>query len=129
VLAAPMIPNINDHELERILEACVDAGATNAGYVLLRLPHELKELFTDWLHTNFPLRAEHVLSTVRSTRDGKLYDSRWGVRGRGTGPYAQLLEQRFDLACKRLGLNRKRHVLATDKFRAPPKAGDQLRLF
>jgi len=117
VLAAPMIPAINDFELERILAASREAGATEAGYVLLRLPHEVKDLFTEWLEAHFPDRKERVLSLVRQTRDGKLYDSAWGFRGRGTGEYADLLRRRFDVACRRLGFNQGRPDLDVSLFR------------
>ena len=107
VLCAPMIPMINDAELERLLEAARDAGARSAGYVLLRLPLEIAELFEEWLRAHFPQRAEHVLSLVRQCRGGRNYDSRFGVRMRGQGPFADLLAQRFQIACRRLGLNRR----------------------
>ncbi|MGH8771999.1 MAG: PA0069 family radical SAM protein, partial [Burkholderiales bacterium] len=98
------------------------------GYVLLRLPHEVKDLFKDWLAQHFPLKAEHVMSLVRQMRDGQEYDSTFGVRQRGTGIYAQLLAQRFKLACERLGLNGKRSDLDIHRFRVPPSGG-QLNLF
>lgn len=104
VLAAPMIPALNDHELERILEAARDAGAASAGYVILRLPHEVAPLMEEWLRHHRPGRAEHVLSLVRQARGGRLYDARFGQRQTGTGEYASLLRQRFALACRRLGL-------------------------
>ncbi|MCW8087031.1 PA0069 family radical SAM protein [Sabulicella glaciei] len=104
VLAAPMIPGLNDAELERILEAARDAGARSAGYVLLRLPHELRQIFEEWLAEHYPDRASRVLALVRQTRGGALYDSRWGQRQTGTGPYADLLRQRFHVAASRLGL-------------------------
>jgi DNA repair photolyase len=130
VLAAPMIPAINDHEVERILEACRAAGAQQAGYVFLRLPLEIKELFEGWLEEHFPARKARVLSLIRDARGGRLYDSQWGTRMRGTGPYAALLERRFQAACARLGYPAERTVeLRTDLFRVPPAAGDQLRLF
>lgn len=106
VLAAPMIPGLNDAELERILAACAAAGATRAGYVLLRLPLEIAGLFEEWLHTHLPDRAARVLALVRQTRGGNLYDSRFGKRQSGTGPYAEMLAGRFRLAVERLGLNR-----------------------
>src|SRR5438876_4182812 len=108
VLTAPMIPALNDMELERLLEAAAAAGATTAGYVLLRLPLEIKELFEEWLRTHVPDRADRVLRLVRDTRDGKLYDPTFGRRMTGQGPYAELLGKRFRLACHRLGLNRQR---------------------
>ncbi|WP_312234699.1 PA0069 family radical SAM protein, partial [Stutzerimonas nitrititolerans] len=107
VMCAPMIPMINDMELERMLEAAREAGAASAGYVLLRLPHELAGLFEDWLAEHFPQRAGHVLSLVRQSRGGRNNDSRFGSRMRGEGQFAELLAQRFRLACRRLGYNRR----------------------
>ncbi len=104
-LVAPIIPMINDMEMERILEAARDAGARSAGYVLLRLPLEIAELFEEWLRSHFPERAEHVMSLVRQSRGGKNYDGRFGSRMRGEGAFADLLSQRFALARKRLGLS------------------------
>ena len=106
VLAAPMIPGVNDAELERILERCAAAGATRAGYVLLRLPLEIAQLFEEWLRLHLPDRAQRVLALVRETRGGQLYDSRFGKRQTGTGPYATMLAQRFRVAIGRLGMNR-----------------------
>ncbi|BBK44830.1 radical SAM protein [Allostella vacuolata] len=128
VMAAPMIPALNDWELERILEASAAAGATTAGYVLLRLPLELDQLFTEWLHEHAPGRAAHVLAIVREMRGGKTYDSRWGQRMRGTGVHADLLAKRYQLAARRLGLTRRDWRLDTSRFRPPPRAGDQLSL-
>jgi DNA repair photolyase len=124
VLVAPLIPALNDMELERILQACAAAGATRAGYVLLRLPHEIKELFESWLAHHYPERAAHVLALVRQTRGGALYDSRFRHRQTGQGPYAELLAQRFRLALRRFGLDgagRGRHMEALDcsQFRVP----------
>jgi DNA repair photolyase len=104
VLAAPMIPGLNDAELEKILEASAKAGARTAGYVLLRLPHELKQIFEDWLHRHFPERARHVLELVRETRAGALNDAKYGQRMSGTGAYADLLARRFDRAARQLNL-------------------------
>jgi DNA repair photolyase len=126
VMAAPMIPALNDHELEKILEAAADAGADMASFVLLRLPYEVKELFESWLRTHVPLRAEHVLSRIRAMRGGELNDARFGVRFKGQGVEAQLLSQRFDLACRRLKLNLRQHTLNIDAFAVPPAAGNQL---
>src|SRR5688572_13549363 len=106
VLVAPVIPMITDMDLERILEAARDAGARSAGYVLLRLPHELKEVFREWLALHYPERAGHVMSLVNQMRDGKDYQSGFGTRMRGTGPFAQLLEQRFRKAHARFGYGR-----------------------
>jgi DNA repair photolyase len=104
VLVAPIIPAINDAEIERILEAVAAAGATHASYIFLRLPHEVKDLFVEWLGTHFPDRAEHVMSLVRQASGGKEYDSRFGARQRGRGPYADMLGSRFRAACLRFGL-------------------------
>jgi len=124
VLAAPMIPAVNDSELERIVAAAAAAGAFRAGYVLLRLPHELKELFRQWLDEHLPERAEHVMSLIRAARDGKENDPRFGSRMRGNGPWAQLLKDRFALACRRHGLSASRErVLSCAHFRAPGHGG------
>ena len=123
VLAAPMIPGLNDHELERILEAARDAGATTAGWVLVRLPHELKEIFESWLRANVPTHAEKVLARIRETRGGALYDPRFGARQRGEGPYAEMLARRFTVAARRLGLDRKHAPLDTGRFRKPGPRG------
>jgi len=105
VLAAPMIPGLTDHELEAILEAAKAAGADRVGYTLVRLPHEIKTLFEEWLQANFPDRSRKVLNHIRETRGGKLYDATWGTRMTGTGVYADLLKQRFEVAVRKLGLN------------------------
>lgn len=128
VMTAPMIPGLNDDEMEAILEAVRDAGATSASYTLLRLPHEIKDLFADWLKEHAPLRAAHVLSLVRDTRGGRLNDPNFGSRFRGQGAYADLLAKRFRLACAKLGLNRNDWSLDLTRFKPPPKAGDQLTL-
>ncbi len=131
VLAAPMIPGVNDMELERILEACARAGATRGGYVLLRLPLEIKHLFEEWLAHHLPDRAKKVLALVRETRGGQLYDSRFGKRQTGTGPYADLLAQRFRVAAVRFGMNgtgiRGQHLDCT-QFRVPAEETRQLAL-
>lgn len=129
VLTAPMIPALNDMELERILEAAAKAGASGAGYVLLRLPLEIADLFKEWLETHYPDKADHVLSLVRQTRDGAMYDSRWGQRAVGFGPYADLLNQRFKLALRKYGLDRRSLDLDLEQFERPPQKGDQLALF
>lgn len=129
VMAAPMIPALNDHELEEILSAARDAGAEEAGYVALRLPHEIETLFQEWLGVHAPDRAKRIMALVRSMHGGKAYDARWGVRQRGVGPYAQLLAQRFAKACARLGLNRAKRALDTSRFRPPPKPAAPLPLF
>jgi DNA repair photolyase len=102
VLVAPLIPILNDHELENILQLSRDAGAVDAGYVLLRLPHELKDLFVEWLQTHEPLKANHIMNRIYDSRGGKAYDSTFDSRMRGTGEYADLLAQRFHLAMKKL---------------------------
>lgn len=118
VMAAPMIPGLNDAELERILDAAKQAGATTAAYVLLRLPHELKQIFEEWLHAQFPDRARHVLELIRETRSGGLNDARFGRRFSGTGVYADLLARRFARAASQLGLDRQAE-LDTTQF-VPP---------
>ena len=118
VLAAPMIPWLNDAELERILDASAKAGARQAGYILLRLPHELKQIFEDWLHTHYPDRARHVLELIRETRAGGLNDARFGKRFTGTGVYADLLARRFSRAARALHLE-ERQDLDCALFRAP----------
>jgi DNA repair photolyase len=131
VMTAPMIPGLNDHELELILDAAKAAGASAAGYVVLRLPLEIKDLFAEWLEAQVPLRAKHVLTLIRNIRNGRLNDSQFGDRMRGAGAYADLLSQRFKLAIRRLGLNKTRELgeLDSSQFRPPPKKGEQLSLF
>ena len=129
VLLAPMVPALNDVELEAILEACVNAGATAAGYILLRLPLELKDLFEDWLDANYPLRKKRVLDLMREAHGGDLYRARFFERQRGTGPWADLLARRFELAKRRLGLTQAREPLDCSRFRIPPGDGQQLALF
>ena len=129
VMVAPVIPAITDHEMESILEATAGAGARWAGYVLLRLPYEIKDLFREWLTEHFPDRAAHVMSLIRDMRDGRDNDPRFGSRMRGTGPIAELLRNRFKIACRRLNLNSStRHTLDTALFRPPGPAGAQLHL-
>ena len=128
VMTAPMIPALNDHEMENILERARMAGATHAGYVLLRLPLEIKDLFREWLHAREPGRASHVMSLIRSMRGGRDYDPEWGKRMKGAGPYAQMMAKRFAVACERLELNKESFELRTDLFKPPPKAGDQMKL-
>jgi len=123
VLAAPVIPQLNDRDLEGILEAAAANGARHAGWIMLRLPLEVAPLFRDWLDAHYPLRAEHVMSVLRQLRGGRDYDARFGARMRGTGPFAELIEKRFALACRRLGLNRDREPLDTSRFRQPAPAG------
>ncbi len=122
VMTAPMIPGLNDHEMEAILEAATEAGATRAGFTVLRLPLEIKDLFDEWLRANRPDRAEKVLSLVRQLRGGALYQAEFGLRMKGEGPIAQLLGARFSAAVKRLGLNRVRYRLDTQRFAVPESA-------
>jgi len=129
VNAAPMIPAINDMELDKILEASAAAGAHSASYILVRLPLELKDLFEEWLATHFPDRAAHVMSLIRQTRGGEAYQAGFGSRMRGTGPYAELLRKRFRVARKRFGLDRPVTELRTDLFKPPLRPGDQIPLF
>lgn len=129
VLTAPLIPSINDHEIESLLEACREAGASEAGYVLLRLPLELRDLFREWLVAHYPGKLRHVLSLVQSTRGGRDYVADFETRQTGTGPYAALIAQRFRLACTRLGLERRQQRLRIDLFRKPAMPGEQMSLF
>jgi DNA repair photolyase len=128
VMFAPVIPALNDEELEAVLGEAAEAGAKNAGYVLLRLPLEIKDLFREWLEANEPGRAKHVMSLIKSMRGGKDYDANWHTRMRGTGPYAELIAKRFQLAARRLGLNREHKALDLTQFRKPIAAGEQLAL-
>jgi DNA repair photolyase len=123
VLAAPVIPQLNDRDLEAILDAAAAAGARHAGWIMLRLPLEVAPLFRAWLDAHYPLRADHVMSILRQIRGGRDYDAAFGTRMRGTGPYAELIERRFALACTRLGLNRDRASLDVSRFRPPVPAG------
>ncbi|MGV8998481.1 MAG: PA0069 family radical SAM protein [Parvibaculaceae bacterium] len=127
VMVAPIIPSLTDCEMEKILTGAAYAGAQSAGFVLLRLPLEVKDLFDGWLKENVPDRAEHVLSLIRSMHGGKLYDSEFGTRGRGTGPYAWQISRRFEIASKRLGLSRGGWKVDCSKF-AVPGRGKQLAL-
>lgn len=128
VMVAPVIPAVNDAEIEAILAAAKTAGASEAGYVMLRLPHEVKDVFKDWLHATMPERAAKVMSLVKSSSGGKEYDASFGTRQTGTGPYAWTIGRRFELSCQRLGLNRRKLKLDTSQFRRPPQPGEQLRL-
>ncbi|WP_152218914.1 PA0069 family radical SAM protein [Pseudomonas sp. SCB32] len=127
VLCAPMIPMINDHELEALLEAAHDAGAQSANYILLRLPREVGPLFEEWLAAHYPQRANHVMSLIRQVRGGDIYDSRFGHRFRGEGPFAQLLAKRFDVALRRLGLEQRSSLSLDCTAFAPPRS--QMSLF
>jgi len=130
VLVAPVIPQLNDKDLEAILEAAAAAGATSAGWIMLRLPLEVAPLFRAWLDQHFPLRAAHVMSLIQQLRGGRDYDSTFGTRMRGTGNFAALIEKRFELATRRLGLNQGRgEGFDTSKFRPPRKNEAQGELF
>ena len=129
VMVAPIVPAINDAEIETILSRAYALGAREAGYVMLRLPLELKELFTEWLVANFPGKARHVLSLVRDMRDGKLNDATWGKRMTASGPYAWMIGRRFEVAAEKLGFLKTRVKLRTDLFSPPKRAVAQLSLF
>jgi len=129
VMVAPVIPGLTDNEIEHILGACANRGVLEAGYILLRMPIEVRDVFVTWLETHFPDRAKKVLSLIRATRGGKDNSSVWGERMSGTGHYAWTLGRRFQLACTRLDLNIERTKLGTDLFAPPPQSGDQLDLF
>lgn len=127
VMVAPIIPALNDSEMESIVKAAHAAGAVNAQYILLRLPLEVANLFEEWLRRCYPLKAEHVLNLIRETRGGKTYDSRFYQRLSGSGHYAQMLGQRFNLIVKRLGMDQPQPPLRTDLFRKPDPNPQQLR--
>lgn len=129
VLVAPVVPAVTDAELERILDAAAAAGASEAGYVMLRVPLEIRDLFKEWLLEHFPDRYRHVLSLLKEMHGGKEYDSTFGQRMTGTGPYAWTMARRFEIATERLGLNRRHLRLTTRHFRRPPAKGEQLSLF
>ncbi|TRD05888.1 MULTISPECIES: PA0069 family radical SAM protein [unclassified Mesorhizobium] len=128
VMVAPIIPGLTDQEMERILDSAYAAGAREAGYVVLRLPLEVSPIFKDWLLRHYPDRYRHVMSLIRSMRDGKDYDSEWGKRMKGAGPYAWQIGRRFEITAKRLGLNIERRTLRTDQFIAAGKDQEQLML-
>jgi DNA repair photolyase len=128
VMVAPIVPGLTDPEIERILDSARAAGAREAGYVVLRLPLEVAPIFKDWLLRHYPDRYRHVMSLIRSMRDGKDYDSEWGKRMKGAGPYAWQIGRRFEMATKRLGLNVERRTLRTDQFVAAQRENEQLML-
>jgi DNA repair photolyase len=128
-MVAPVIPALNDDEIERILEAVAAAGVRHAGYVLLRLPLEVRDLFREWLMTNFPDRYRHVFKLIRDMRGGKDYDSTFGQRQTGTGPIAWMIGRRFEVACEKLGFNAAKHKTTTEHFRPPRPGAKQLDLF
>ncbi|MBN8974430.1 MAG: PA0069 family radical SAM protein [Rhizobiales bacterium] len=129
VMVAPVIPALNDSEIERILDSAAHAGVREASYVLLRLPLEVRDLFREWLMANYPDRYRHVFTLIREMRGGRDYDSQWGARMKGTGPMAWMIGRRFEMACERLGLNKRRSKLTIDHFARPPRNGQQLSLF
>ena len=129
VMIAPVIPAITDHEIEHIVAAAADAGAERVGYVMLRLPYEVKTLFREWLDEHYPQRAAHVMSLVQAVRGGRDNDPRFGTRMRGEGAFAELIARRFRVACRRYGLPRSpARPLRTDLVAPPARAGDQLDL-
>ncbi|MEM6381191.1 MAG: PA0069 family radical SAM protein [Pseudomonadota bacterium] len=129
VAASPMIPALNDHELEAILTAGHQAGAQAANCIVLRLPLEVRDVFQSWLLENYSGRYRHVISVLKSMRGGADYDARWGYRMRGTGPYADMLAKRFALICEKLGLKKDRFGLRTDRFRKHDPSTQQMDLF
>lgn len=128
VMTSPIVPALNDHEIEALLAAGRDAGAVAASWIMLRLPLEVAPLFREWLATHYPDRATRVMGLVRDMHGGKDYEAEWGRRMRGAGEYAGMIAQRFDLAAARLGLAKRMPDLRTDLFAVPPRAGDQLSL-
>src|SRR5689334_16322975 len=126
VMFAPCIPALNDHEMEAVLERAAEAGAVGAGFVTLRLPMEIADLFQEWLATDHPDRARHVMSLVRQMRGGKAYDSQWGKRMKGEGPLVALMSRRFKTAKARLGLDAPLPPLDLTQFRVPPAPGGQM---
>jgi DNA repair photolyase len=124
VMTAPIIPQLTDKDLEAILEAASANGARSAGWTMIRLPNEVKALFRDWLAQHFPLRAEHIMSVIQQMRGGRDNDPQFGSRMRGRGIFADLIARRFDMACRRLGLNRGRMAMDTSRFK-PPRTESQ----
>ncbi len=129
VIVAPVIPALTDKDIEAVLEAAKESGAESAAYVLVRLPFEVKTLFVEWLEEHFSQRAGHVMSIIRQMRGGRDNDPNFGSRMRGEGEFANLLKMRFDIACRRLGLDRERPPLDCGQFKAPSRAAAQLSLF
>lgn len=135
VMVAPLIPMLNDRDIETVLEAAWEAGARESAYTLVRLPHELRELFKDWLARYFPLRAEHVMSIIRQSRGGRENDPEFGSRMTGEGVFAQLIQQRFRKAVERIGYNQRDYLRNTaafavpERYRKKPKESPQLGLF
>lgn len=129
LMASPLVPGLTDHELEALLEAGKDAGASSASWIMLRLPREVSPLWREWLETEYPARAGKVMRRLREMHGGKDYDARWHRRMRGEGPYAQAVAARFRLAAARLGLDAAQPALRRDLFKPPVPAGGQLSLF
>ena len=129
VMVAPIVPGVTDHEMERILTRAHARGAREAGYIMLRLPLETRDLFSEWLVEHFPGKARRVLALVRDTREGKLYDATFGKRMTGSGPYAWMVARRFELACEKIGFDKARRKLRKDLFVPPEGGGRQLDLF
>ncbi len=129
LMTSPIIPGLTDHDVEALLKAGRDAGAIAASWVMLRLPLEVAPLFREWLETHYPDRAARVMGHVRGMQGGKDYDSTFGTRMRGTGPYAEMIAQRFEAGLRRYGYARKLPDLRCDRFKAPARAGDQMSLF
>ncbi len=129
IMTAPIVPAINDSEIERLLDAGAANGAVEAGFVMLKMPFEIKDLFREWLREHFPDKEKHVISLIRDIHGGKDYDSTWGLRQTGTGPYAWSIGRRFELACNRLNLNVRSYRLTTSLFKKPAMKGDQMDLF
>ena len=129
VMISPIIPALNDQEMERILDSAAHIGVPEASHILLRLPLEVRDLFREWLMANYPDRYRHVFTLIRDMRDGRDYNSQWGTRMKGTGPMAWMIGRRFDIACDKLGLNKRRSKLTTDHFARPKANNEQLNLF
>ncbi|MGO4711059.1 PA0069 family radical SAM protein [Bradyrhizobium sp. 2TAF24] len=129
VMVAPIIPALNDNEIERILDAAAHAGVKEASYVLLRLPLEVRDLFREWLIANYPDRYRHIFTLIRDMRGGRDYDSQWNTRMKGTGPLAWMIGRRFEIACGKVGMNKRRARLTTEHFARPKRGGQQLGLF
>jgi DNA repair photolyase len=128
IMVAPVIPGLTDHEIEPILEKAAEAKAQTAGFTIIRLPYEIKDLFREWLHTHVPLRASHVETLIREVRSGRLNDPNFGSRMRGTGPYAEMIAKRFRLARERFGIPKRGPTLDTSQFKHPAKDSAQLSL-
>ena len=129
VFTSPLIPALNDKDMEQVLEAATGAGATYASYVILRLPLEVRDIFVEWINDKFPLKANHIMSLINQMRNGQDYDSKFGTRMRGTGIFSDLIAQRFKIATRRLGLNTDRSPMDTSLFARPGPASPQLKLF